>query len=213
MILLSFITKTKPKNKYLLTNPRQKSGIKNIIMSNKRDYPLFLIDRSKLTSFPFDMVTCFDKTVGFVAKVIHMPTDVMYNEFLTQQKNVASGEVLFDSVKTKKGGIIILIIDFLYYFEWTKENQTRVKTLLKKGFKKFMHTEYDNTPSGDLTLDNQIIQQELSIQNARANYEALVARANGDREIADYQIALAEATLQTLKSFRDNQKFFALNMN
>lgn len=182
-------------------------------MSNKRDYPLFLIDRSKHAAYPFDLITCFDRTVGFVAKVIHMPTDVMYNEFLTQQKNVASGEVLFDSIKTKKGGIIILIIDFLYYFEWTKENQTRVKTLLKKGFKKFLHAEYDKTPSGELTLNDQIRQQELTIENARANYDALVARANGNREIADYQIALAEAILQTLKSFRDNQTFFALNMN
>lgn len=182
-------------------------------MSDKRDYPLFLIDRSKHQAFPYDYITCLDKTVGFVAKVIHLPTDVMYNEFIIQQKNVNSSDVIFDSIKTRKGGIIILIIDFLHYFDWTKENQTRVKTLLKKGFKKFMHAEYDKTPSGELTLNDQIRQQELTIENARANYDALVARANGNREIADYQIALAEATLQTLKSFRDNQKFFALNMN
>lgn len=182
-------------------------------MNNKRDYPLFLIDRSKHQAFPYDYITCLDKTVGFVAKVIHLPTDVMYNEFITQQKNVNSSDVIFDSIKTRKGGIIILIIDFLHYFDWTKENQTRVKTLLKKGFKKFLHAEAEKVPVGDLSLDDQIIQQELTIERARAHYSDLVARANGDSELADYQIALAEATLQTLKSFRDNQKFFALNMN
>lgn len=181
--------------------------------NNKRDYPLFLIDRSKHQAFPYDYVTCMDKTVGFLAKVIHMPTDIMYNEFMTQQKNVSSGDVIFDSLKTRKGGIVILVIDFLYYFEWTKENQTRVKTLLKKGFKKFLHAELENTPVGDLSIDDQIIQQELTIERAHAHYDDLVARANGDPKLADYQIALAEATLQTLKSFRDNQTFFSLNMN
>ena len=182
-------------------------------MSNKRDYPLFLIDRSKHESYPFDVVTCLNKTVGFVAKVIHMPTDMMYNEFVTQQKNVNSSEIIFDSFKARRGGVVILIIDFLHFFEWTKENQVRVRTLLKKGFKKFLHTEGDKTPVGELSLDNQILQQELTIERAKQNYSDLVARANGDAAYADYQIALAEATLQTLKSFRDNQKFFILNMN
>jgi len=40
-----------------------------------------------------------------------------------------------------------------------------------------------------------------------------VRRANGDKEYADYQIALAEATLDTLCKFRDNQKYFTLNLN
>ena len=181
-------------------------------MNSKRDYPLFLIDRSKHESYPFDVVTCVDKTVGFVAKVIHMPTDVMYNEFVTQQ-NVSSSEIIFDCFKARKGGIIILIIDFLYYFEWTKENQVRVKTLLKKGFKKFLHAEGNKTPVGELSLDNQILQQELTIERAKQNYSDLLARANGDAAYADFQIALAEATLQTLKSFRDNQKLFISFLN
>lgn len=182
-------------------------------MSNKRDYPLFQIDRSKHESYPFDVVTCLDKTVGFVAKVIHMPTDIMFNEFVTQQKNVNSSEIIFDSFKARRGGVVILIIDFLYHFEWTKDNQVRVKTLLKKGFKKFLHAESSKTPVGELSLDNQILQQELTIERARANYPDLVARANGDAAYADYQIALAEATLQTLRSFRDNQKLFITYLN
>lgn len=188
-------------------------AFKILPMNNKRDYPLFLIDRSKHQAFPVDYVTCLDKTVGFVAKVIHLPTDLMYTEFLSQQKNVNSGDIIFESIKTRKGGIVILIIDFIHYFEWTKENQQRVKTLLKKGFKKFLHAEVEKVPVGNFSIEDQILQQELSIERAKSNYSDLVARANSDASYADYQIALAEATLQTLKSFRDNQTFFALNMN
>jgi len=85
--------------------------------------------------------------------------------------------------------------------------------LLKKSLKKHLHTEMDRVPCGDLDIDNQIRQQQISIDRARANYSELVSRSGGDTQNADYIIALAEATLDTLKKFRDNQKYFYTVMN
>ena len=76
-----------------------------------------------------------------------------------------------------------------------------------------LHAEVERTPQDDLSIDNQIKQQELSVERAKANYNELLSRAYGDRKLADYQIALAEATLSSLKVLRDNQKYVILNMN
>ena len=95
----------------------------------------------------------------------------------------------------------------------TTENRNRIKTLLKKALKKHLHTEADRTAYGDCDIDNQILQQQETIERARSNYSALVQRTNGDPTHADHVIRLAEATLETLKKFRDNQKYFYQVMN
>jgi hypothetical protein len=89
-----------------------------------------------------------------------------------------------------------------------------VQTLLKKALKKFLHAEVERTPDlKDLDIDNQIIQQQLTIDRAKQMYDELVIRANGESKIADYKIALAEATLDTLKKFRDTQKYYFSALN
>ncbi len=180
----------------------------------KRDYPLFLIDRSQAAAYPFNYITCFDKTVGFVARVVHFPADAQYFEFVKAASQIEHAEYMNVMFKAKRGGVILVCEDFLYNFELTNANLKRVQALLKKAMKKFLHAEVERTPDlNDLDIDNQIIQQQLSVERAKQMYDDLVRRANGDKNIADYQIALAEATLETLKKFRDNQKYFSLNLN
>lgn len=175
----------------------------------KREYPLFLIDRSKAANYPFDFIACFDRSVGFVARVVYLPSNEAYTEFLRKHDQIENSEFFSITFKFKQGGVILLAEDFLYHFELTKENLNRVQTLLKKALKKYLHAEADRTPADELSIDNQIKQQELTIERARQNYAELVNRANGDRSYADYQIALAEATLQTLKQYRDNMRIFS----
>jgi hypothetical protein len=117
----------------------------------KRDYPLFLIDRTKSETYPFDYVTCFDKTVGFVARVVFFPKDIQYNEFVKQQASVENGTPFNIMMKFKSGGVILVCEDFLYDFELTAENQNRIKTLLKNAMKKYLHVEADHTAYGELT--------------------------------------------------------------
>lgn len=175
----------------------------------KRTYPLFLIDRSKSASYPFDFIVCFDSTVGFVARVVYLPTNEAYTEFIKKGIQIENSEYFAVTFRLKKGGVILVAEDFMYSFELTMDNLGRVQTLLKKALKKYLHTEVERTPADELGIDEQIKQQQFTIERARQNYSDLVARANGDRSIADYQIALAEATLDTLKKYKDNQKLFA----
>lgn len=177
----------------------------------KRNYPLFLIDRTQSATYPFNFIACFDKTVGFVARVVHFTSDKQYWEYIKKASQTENAEYFSVATKFKKGGIVLLAEDFMYSFDLSEANKKRVQTLLKKALKKFLHAEVERTPNmdNDLDIENQIIQQQLSLERAKQNYSDLVQRANGDSKIADYQIALAEATLETLNQFRDNQNILA----
>ena len=177
----------------------------------KREYPLFIIDRSKPAAYPSDFIVCLDRELGFVAKPVLLPTDELFNEFLKRSASIESSEYFSVKTKMKKGGIVLLAVDFLYFFEMTEKNKSRIEVLLKKAFKKYLHAEFDRTPSDDLNIDNQIKQQRLTIERAKANYNELVLRSS--KENADYSIALAEATLETLESFKDNMNLFKVNLS
>lgn len=178
----------------------------------KRNYPLFLIDRSKQSAYPFDFIVCHDRSVGFIARVVSFFQDAPFNEFIKQSANIKDSENISIPYKFKsKGGLIIVIEDFFYNFEWDKEIRNRIDALLKKALKKYLHAEADRTPNDDLSIDNQIKQQELTIERAKQNYNELVERSLGDPTLAKYQIALAEATLDSLKQLRDNNQFINLN--
>lgn len=182
-------------------------------MNKKRNYPLFMIDRSKPAAYPFDYIVCHDKTVGFVARVVFFPKTEQFREYIRQVEQVPDGNSIQISTTFKTGGLIIVIEDFFYFFEMTNENRKRIETLLKKALKKYLHAELVRMPFDDLGIENQIKQQQLTLERAEQNYSELVSRANGSTENADYIINLARATLDTLKQARDNEKFYKLYMN
>lgn len=177
----------------------------------KRNFPLFLIDRSKAEAYPFDYISCFDSAVGFVARVVFFRDDAPLNEFISQSANIEGSEYSSLAYRFSRGGVILVVEEFLFDFDLTTETKTRIRTLLKKALKKYLHAEADRTPHKDLDIDSQIQQQQLTIERAKSNYAQLVARSS--KEEADYNISLAEATLETLKRFRDNQPYFNLNLN
>jgi len=155
-------------------------------MSEKRNYPLFMIDRSKPEAYPFDYIVCHDKTVGFTARVVFFPKTEQYQEYIRQAEKVDGSEIVQLNMPFKNGGVILLIEKFFYNFEWTTENRTRIATLLKKALKKYLHAELNRTPFDDLGIENQIKQQQLTLERTEQNYDDLVKRANGDKEIANY---------------------------
>ncbi|MDR1552617.1 MAG: hypothetical protein LBS69_04030 [Prevotellaceae bacterium] len=172
----------------------------------KREYPLFIIDTSKRDGYPFDCLVCLDRTVGFVARVFQFWQDEPLRDFVEKSKKNPHFEFLTLMYRFSGGGGVILVIeDFLYHFEFNYENKNRVKSLLKKLIKKYIYTEKDRTPREELTLENQIKQQKINIENARENYDEILHRTNVDVKIVDYQIALAEETLKSLEQLRDIQ--------
>lgn len=179
----------------------------------KRNYPLFLIDRSKHSSYPFDFIYCDDKEKGFVARILPFFEDVPFNAYLNQAKHTEKNKP-FEFYRFKnKGGVVLVIEDFKNVNIDIIRNSTyeSIKSLLKKALKKYLHAEADRTPHNDLGIENQIKQQELTIERAKQNYDELVLRSNGDTSLAKYQIALAKATLNSLKKLRDNNQFINLN--
>lgn len=179
----------------------------------KRSYPLFIIDRSKHSSYPFDFIYCDDKEKGFVARIVPFFENATFNEYLNQAKYTEDNKP-FEFFRFKnKGGVVLIIEEFKNdEIDITRSSTyASVKSLLKKALKKYLHAEVDRTPHDDLGIENQIKQQALTIERAKQNYEELVKRSNGDSSLAKYQIALAEATLSSLIKFRDNNQFINLN--
>jgi len=175
----------------------------------KREYPLILIDRSKSESYPNDFVMCFDSKVGFVAKIFFLPKNDSFRLLVEKMQQVENCDIAGVCYPLKKGGVVMQIVDFLHYFELTKETRGRIQSLLKRAMKKYLYAEMGRNPNRkDLDIDNQIAQQELSIERAIQNRSDLVARAGGNEEIADYQIDLARETLNSLKRLREMKHFF-----
>lgn len=178
----------------------------------KRDYPLFLIDRSKLSTYPFDYISCFDREVGFVARIVIFKEDKLFNEFILQQSNISDAEIGSYATRLKMGGVILVVEDFLYHFEITGAIKERIKTLMKKAMKKYLFATYERETDGtDFNIENQIKMQELTIERAKSTFDALIKRSS--EEEAKYNIALAESILDTLKMVQDNQKYLKTILN
>jgi polyhydroxyalkanoate synthesis regulator phasin len=144
-----------------------------------------------------------DRQVGFIARVVFFNENAPLNAFIEQQSKIENADISSIVHRLKKGGIILVVEDFLYYFEITEEIKSRINTLMKKALKKYLHAEIEKAPDkNSFGIDEQIKQQELTIERAKANFDDLVKRSS--KEQAEYSLALAEATLETLKNYRDN---------
>lgn len=174
---------------------------------SKRNSPLIFIDRTRSEAYPSDYVIVNDKDVGFVARVIELTDNQAIDDFSVAQCSARpNGDVLFHCYRFKKGGgVALLVEDFLHDFDITNKDRTRITSLLKRAVKKLLYAEADRVPA-EIGLDSQIKQQALTIERAKQNYDDLVARAGGDRAVADHQIQLAQATLESLETLR-NQRY------
>lgn len=179
----------------------------------KRDYPLFTIDRTKSSSYPFDYITCYNREVGFIARVLVLHTDDAFDEFKKHTSVVENHEISIYLHPLKRGGIAIVVEDFFYSFDVNTQTKSRIQTLMKKAVKKYLHATFESEPDGDdFGINNQIKQQELTIERNKSNFDALVARCP-DRESAIYSIQLSEAILETLKKYKEMMQLSKLIEN
>ena len=170
----------------------------------KREYPLFLIDRSKSENYPFDFICCADAEVGFIARVVpffqNKPLEI-FVEKCSENPDFEFTSTIY-KFNNREGGVILVVEKFLHNFKLKNEQKQRIKVLLKKALKKYMHAESDRTAHNDLGIDNQIKQMELNLEHNLRNYDDLVKRAES-KEYADYMINLTRATISTLKRYQD----------
>lgn len=177
-----------------------------------RNYPIFLIDTSRSDS-PY--VVCLDREVGFVARVLFFSNDDAYNEFIIKANDIGNYELSGVTLPLKRGGILLQVLDFLYYFEITPSTKKRIQSLLKRGLKKYVHGEIGRSSfnKNDLGVDNQINQQRLTLERAIENYDELVKRYNGNKSIADLQIDLQKETIRSLERYKEMKSFFESGFN
>lgn len=153
--------------------------------SMKRNYPLFIIDKTTSEGFPYHHIAVMGET-PFVVRV----------QLLKKIKDHILAPVDY-LIPLSSGGVLFEIISNV-------EDPEALQGLLKKAAKKYMlGYKTDNYKGKDLSLDNQIHQQKLTIEHNKRNYAKLVEQAGGDESLAKYNIALAQATLESLYKLKE----------
>ncbi|MBO5700340.1 MAG: hypothetical protein J6R57_02850 [Bacteroidales bacterium] len=153
----------------------------------KRNYPLFIIDKTTSEGFPYHHIAVMGET-PFVVRVRLVKTLDVISAGAFHLQMLSRGAILFEVVSTKEDG-------------------PHIQSLLKKAAKKYMlGYKTDNYKGKDLSLDNQIHQQKLTIEHNKRNYAKLVEQAGGDESLAKFNIALAQATLESLYKLKEIQE-------
>ncbi|MEG2191638.1 MAG: hypothetical protein RRY05_09760 [Bacteroidales bacterium] len=163
----------------------------------KRTTPQILIDRAKFLAYPYDYIFCDDSNVAFIAKVLHITDTAAFNQLAVDDNTTITH-------RFKIGGCAIMVEKFMY---GTPSDYTRVKSLLKKILKKYLYGEAERYfHNKDFDLENQITQARETVRHNKNHYDELLKRAGGNRELADFNIQLAEATLHSLMELQDIKK-------
>ena len=150
----------------------------------KRNYPLFIIDKTTSESFPYHHIAVMGETPFVVQVRLMRSLNCTPNgPFFLQP--LSNGAILFEVVSDV-------------------EDCSMIQSLLKKAAKKYMlGYKTDNYKGKDLSIENQIYQQKLTIEHNKRNYAKLVEQAGGDESLAKYNIALAQATLESLCKLKE----------
>lgn len=151
----------------------------------KRNYPLILIDKARTASHPYHHIAVMGET-PLVIRVRLLKSLLDYqptNSFFLHP--LSKGAILFEVMNTKEDG-------------------SKIQSLLKKAAKKYLMGFKDENYKGkDLSLANQIYQQRLTIEYNKRNYARLVEQCDGQEDLAKYSIALAQATLESLYQLQE----------
>lgn len=151
----------------------------------KRQYPLFIIDKTVTEGFPYHHIAVMGEE-PFVVRVRLLEN---LNDY------TPTGSFLLHPLN--KGAILFEVVS-------TNYNSPKIQSLLKKAAKKYLLGYRDeNYKDKDLNIDNQIYQQKLTIEHNKRNYHRLVAQAGGNEELAKFNIALAQATLESLYKVKE----------
>lgn len=167
-----------------------------------KEYPLFIIDRNRRSrdaNHQFDYLVCLDREVGFVAKVVLFKREAYeaYLKSISSSEDIQVGQC---SMWLKGGvaGLVIVIVDYMQYFDWNAQTQARISSLLKKGLKKYLHAEVLTvTSSKEFSIDNQVKVLEDISKDLKAGYEKMVNHMGEDN--AKFYIGCVEKSIESIK--------------
>ncbi len=174
-------------------------------------FPLTLIDIRKDKKHPYEYITVTDKALAFVARILEFYKDEDYRNFYKtaqEHKDFEIKYMSYDFGKGREGGFVVEVVHFFYEFPKTTQNTKRIRSLMKRAINKYVHNAVDRAIkfSKEIDLDTQITQMKETIQRAKSNYSQLLERVGNDRKSADWSIAVAEATLQSLETLKQQEE-------
>lgn len=163
-----------------------------------REYPAFIIDRSRRSEasrFSDDFVVCPDKEVGFIARIYKLPKS-RRGEFEKSLEGFAESEIgnryIFAVV-----GEAICVLEVVKMLYEPVAHINRLRPLMKKALKAYLHGEESAIKRDGLPFDEQIaaIDDVIRIaESQRDRLEDMNGKAGSDRFI------------NALKSARDSVK-------
>ena len=161
-----------------------------------REYPAFIIDRSRRSEasrFSDDFVVCPDKEVGFIARVYKLPKS-RRGEFEKSLEGLTESEIdnryIFAVV-----GEVICVLEVVRMLYEPVAHINRLRPLMKKALKAYLHGEESAVRREGLPFDEQISAVDDVIRMAESQRERL-EDMNGT--------AVSDRFINALKSARES---------
>ena len=125
----------------------------------KRNYPAFIIDRSRRSGasrFEDDYVVCTDKEMGFIARIYPVPASMIqvHNERLNAYSEVER-ERRFYAISIRNGEMRV-VMEIEQMLHAPIANWARLQPLMKKAMKAYLHGEVAEVVGEGQEIDLQI---------------------------------------------------------
>lgn len=163
-----------------------------------RDYPAFIIDRSRRSEasrFADDFIVCTDKELGFIARVYTLPKSRVaeYNDRLLTFDEVER-ERRFYAVSIR-GGEARCVLEIVQMLHAPIGNWSRLPSLMKKAIKAYLYGEATEVVGEGKAIDRQIAAIRDLLRTMESQRERMID-ANGQTATDAY----IEATRGAIES-------------
>ncbi len=163
-----------------------------------RDYPAFIIDRSRRSEasrFADDFIVCTDKEMGFIARVYTLPKSRVeeYNDRLLTFDEVER-ERRFYAVSIR-GGEARCVLEIVNMLHVPIGNWSRLPSLMKKAMKAYLYGEAAEVVGEGKAIDRQLAAIRDLLRTMESQRERMID-ANGQTATDAY----IEATRGAIES-------------
>ncbi len=168
-----------------------------------RNYPLFVIDRSRRSKTPahqHDYIVCLDKKAGYIGRIILLER-VAFDELKSRVEKIEGSEYshYFKLLASQKKGLVLLVEELLNPSDFSTSDNKRLKSLLKRGIDKYLYAEVaEVVKSEQISIEYQIKVQQDILKDLQAGYSKLEAHM-GSR-LANQYISCVKATINILNN-------------
>lgn len=154
----------------------------------RRDYPAFIIDRSRRSAasrFSDDFIVCTDSEMGFVARVYTLPKSRVseYNERLMSfDENERERRFYAVTIRDGEARCVLEVVKMLHA---PIGNWSRLKPLMKKAMKAYLYGEAQEVVGDGTRIDRQIAAVKDLLRTMESQRASMID-ANGATATEEY---------------------------